>query len=110
VLERAALLADGRPIGLEHLPGAIRQRQAVIPGKALAEPVRSLLEAEKDAIVRAGRATNGNLSQAAHILGIGRTTLWRKMKELGLTSKDFRSDAQTSNSKLRAPKVSFRTQ
>ena len=110
VLERAALLADGRPIGLEHLPGAIRQRQAVIPGKALAEPVRSLLEAEKDAIVRAGRATNGNLSQAAHILGIGRTTLWRKMKELCLTSKDFRSDAQTSNSKLRAPKVSFRTQ
>jgi transcriptional activator for dhaKLM operon len=62
----------------------------MIPGKPITEPVRSLSEAEKATILCAGRAAHGNLTQAAQLLGIGRTTLWRKMKELGLSSEDFR--------------------
>ncbi len=91
VMERAALLCDHRPIGLEHLPEAIQQRRAVIPGQAFTEPVYSLVEAERLAILSAGRATGGNLSEAARLLGIGRTTLWRKMKEMGILSEDFRA-------------------
>ncbi|MGH2522459.1 MAG: sigma-54-dependent Fis family transcriptional regulator [Anaerolineales bacterium] len=89
VMERAALLCDGEPIRPDHLPTMLRQRRAITPGRPATEPVRSLLEAEKWAILCAGRAARGNLSQTAQFLGIGRTTLWRKMKELDLSSDDF---------------------
>lgn len=88
-LERAALSCDGAPIALEHLPAAVRERRAILPGKPITEPVRSLAEAEKSAILSAFRAARGNVTQTANLLGIGRTTLWRKMKEFNLTMDDF---------------------
>jgi transcriptional activator for dhaKLM operon len=91
IMERAALLCEGEPIQLEHLPAMLQQRRAVTKGKPTTEPVRSLVEAEQSAILIAGRAARGNLTQTAQFLGIGRTTLWRKMKELGLCVEDFRS-------------------
>jgi transcriptional activator for dhaKLM operon len=95
VMERAVVLCDSQPISVEHLPEGIRQRRIIVPGKAQTEPVQSLSEAEKLAILHAGRSTHGNLTQAADLLGIGRTTLWRKMKGLGLTIDDFRSREHT---------------
>ena len=97
VLERAVLLCDAHPVQLEHLPDAIRQRRAIIPGKPITEPVRSLWEAEKSAILCAGRAARGNLTQTAQLLGIGRTTLWRKMKGLGLSAEDFLQTSHVQN-------------
>ncbi|HEY1243173.1 MAG TPA: sigma-54 dependent transcriptional regulator [Bryobacteraceae bacterium] len=47
-------------------------------------PVISLPETERKAIVRALEATSGVRSEAAKQLGIGRTTLYRKMKEYGV--------------------------
>ena len=41
-------------------------------------------EAERDAIVRALDTAAGNKSEAATLLGIGRTTLYRKLRQLGL--------------------------
>jgi transcriptional activator for dhaKLM operon len=90
VMERAALACEGQPIRPEHLPALVRQRRALAKGKPTTEPVRSLAEAEQNAILSAGRAAHGNLTQAAQFLGIGRTTLWRKMKELGIRVEDFR--------------------
>jgi len=43
-----------------------------------------LLELERRAIVNALEYTKGDRSVAAHLLGIGRTTLYRKLKEYQL--------------------------
>lgn len=88
VLERAALASDGEPITLAALPVAIRERRALARGKTgqLAQPVRTLEETERLAIVSAYRATQGNLTKTAALLGIGRTTLWRKMKDMRITT------------------------
>ena len=44
-------------------------------------PVIPLQELEKREIIRAIRYTQGDRNLAAHLLGIGRTTLYRKLKE-----------------------------
>ena len=49
-------------------------------------PLFSLTEMEKDAIIRALEYTKGDRGMAAQLLGIGRTTLYRKLKEYRLTS------------------------
>jgi transcriptional regulator of acetoin/glycerol metabolism len=88
-LERAALQCEGQPIRPDHLPAVMRQRRAISPGKPTTEPVRSLKEVERLAILTAGRAAGGNLTRAAQLLGIGRTTLWRKIRELGVSAEDL---------------------
>ena len=86
VMERAALLFEGPQIELNNLPPAIARRSALIKGKAVVQAIQTLEEAEKSAIVAATQAVNGNLTKAAQTLGISRTTLWRKMKELGIST------------------------
>jgi len=61
----------------EHLPQHLRQAQ---PRRQL-----TLLEAaEREAVVKALDAAKGNKSEAAALLGIGRTTLYRRLREFGL--------------------------
>lgn len=43
------------------------------------------MNAEMQAIVQAWQASNGHISRAAALLGISRTTMWRKMVKYGLT-------------------------
>jgi len=60
-----------------HLP---RHLQQAPPRRRL-----TLLEtAERDAIIRALDAASGNKSEAAELLGMGRTTLYRRLRQLGL--------------------------
>jgi transcriptional activator for dhaKLM operon len=89
IMERAAIQLEGSLIGIENLPPAIHQRSALVKGKKLVKPVQTLVEAEKAAILAAGQAAQGSLSQTAQLLDIGRTTLWRRMKELGISVEDF---------------------
>jgi len=46
-------------------------------------PVISVPESERQAILRALEETGGERAKAARLLGIGRTTLYRKMKQYG---------------------------
>jgi len=47
-------------------------------------PVISLPESERRTIAQALAATGGERGRAARLLGIGRTTLYRKMKQYGI--------------------------
>jgi two-component system, NtrC family, response regulator HydG len=76
-IERLVIMSDHGPLLLE----------GVVPAAAEgpAEPVTLNLEAlEKQAIQRAIAQHQGNLSKAAQSLGLGRTTLYRKMSRYGL--------------------------
>jgi DNA-binding protein Fis len=49
----------------------------------------TLIEAaEREAIIRALAAADGNKSEAAGLLGIGRTTLYRRLRQLGLADDE----------------------
>jgi DNA-binding NtrC family response regulator len=54
------------------------------PVESFVTPVLPLAEMERRAIVNALRYTKGDRVMAAHLLGIGRTTLYRKLKEYGI--------------------------
>ena len=77
-LERAALLARGAPISIEHLPGEVRALPEVTaPGASLEDLERRHI---LDVLERAG----GHRSRAAAALGISRSTLNRKLDALGV--------------------------
>src|SRR5271163_4670916 len=58
------------------IPGVLASTPGVIP----------LIELERRAIINALEYTKGDRAVAAHLLGIGRTTLYRKLKEYHLAS------------------------
>jgi transcriptional activator for dhaKLM operon len=91
VLERAVVASENELIGPQDLPATVRTGQALVPGAFKPQPVLSLQEMEQEAIVRAGWAYKGQVTTMAEQLGISRTTLWRKMKRLGISSQDFKA-------------------
>lgn len=85
VLERAAVDAGFGRIEAQHLPAEVRRRsESDTEGRYRTE---QSADDERGAIVAALEQTDGALAKAAELLGMGRTTLWRKLKQYGLTSK-----------------------
>jgi transcriptional regulator of acetoin/glycerol metabolism len=89
VLEWAMHMADGSEITVEHLPQELRRATL---SKGDDEQVLTLQEAERQAIIQAGQALEGHVTKMAEALGIGRTTLWRKMKAYDLSAETFKRD------------------
>jgi two-component system response regulator HydG len=89
VLESAAIRAEeGARIEAQHLPPEIRggQRDGTsdIPIDVHRYTMDGSRDAERETIIAALEEVNGNRTKAARILGMGRTTLWRKLKEYGI--------------------------
>jgi DNA-binding NtrC family response regulator len=97
-LQRAFALAREGLVRSEDLPRRIREAAAVAPIIGAEGEERARDEASADAadlpynleeveqliIERALRQTEGNLSEVVRMLGIGRTTLYRKLKKYGI--------------------------
>jgi transcriptional regulator of acetoin/glycerol metabolism len=86
VLGRAMHMLEGNVLTVEQLPAELCMANIGGPG----ERILTLEEAERQAIIRAGRALRGNVTAMARLLGIGRTTLWRKMRIFNLTADSFK--------------------
>jgi DNA-binding NtrC family response regulator len=82
----AAAGASFDSIGLQRKPPETSEDLAPSMLPQGPSAVIPLLELERRAIANALEYTKGDRAVAAHLLGIGRTTLYRKLKEYQLAS------------------------
>jgi transcriptional regulator of acetoin/glycerol metabolism len=80
-VKHGAVLAGGVDVDVEHLPEEILSVPVAAP-RALG----TLAEVERQHVLRALEACGGNQVEAARALGIGRTTLWRKLRAFGIVA------------------------
>ncbi|MBK7972580.1 MAG: sigma-54-dependent Fis family transcriptional regulator [Deltaproteobacteria bacterium] len=90
VLERAVLYSSGR---LVDAP-VVRFDAAASPRDRTGELSLTLADVERRHLTRMVEAERGNVERAAARLGISRSTLYQKMRELGLPSLSERSRAR----------------
>jgi DNA-binding NtrC family response regulator len=82
VLEASAIRASGARIEAQHLPSEVR---AAADDRRASERYQGASGADERATIAAAlESAGGTVSRAAELLGMGRTTLWRKMKLYGL--------------------------
>ena len=78
-VEHGAALSRGGRVGVEHLPEDAVERRAP---HALPK-LKTLAEVEREHVLRVLESCGGHQGDAARVLGVGRTTLWRKLRTLG---------------------------
>jgi transcriptional regulator with PAS, ATPase and Fis domain len=91
VLGRAVLQAGvSEVVGPMHIPESIRYPRSDEPDRPYSYSPAPLFAVERQVILEAAQYCNGNVSEMARMLGIGRTTLWRKLKQFNISAKDFK--------------------
>jgi DNA-binding NtrC family response regulator len=84
-LERTATLSSGPLLHVADLPSAVQNAGYAASRSPGAQPtIVPLAQLEREAILSAIQQLNGDKLQAARLLGIGKTTLYRKLKEYAL--------------------------
>jgi len=94
IIEHAFVLCAGGMIEVHHLPEELHPaRQTALPLYASAGPAGTLAEVERQLIIDALKRNGWNRLAAARELGIHKSTLFRKVKTLGieLPKRDGRS-------------------
>lgn len=82
IIKQAMVLVDGEKIWLEHLPVDVRLKTKESAEPSTAErPFKPLQEMEKKHITEALILSKGNKKLASQLLGIPRSTLYKKLKE-----------------------------
>ena len=80
VLEYAFVFAKGHIITKSHLPELEEAPRKPHPSQTISLPSQSPWEDEKEAIKKALRKVRGRRQAAARLLGMSRSSLWRKMR------------------------------
>jgi len=105
-IEHAVMAATGDVIGWEHLPDELRESLLYYRGpvrngrgtllakrQGIVKTERSLEDGSRQLYLKALELANGNKSEAARLLGMGRATFYRKLSELGLGPVSRAADA-----------------
>ena len=86
-IERACALTSGPTVHIADLPTTIQnwreQSEQAVERAAPRRGIMPIAEMEKQAILGAIELLHGDKLEAARLLGIGKTTLYRKLKEYG---------------------------
>ena len=91
VLGRAAIqVAANGLIGLNDIPANVRRMETLSQNGSPVLRVSSLDEMEHETIRLTAQLQRGNVSRMAHVLGVSRTTLWRKLKLYKIDPDEFR--------------------
>ncbi|WP_297406712.1 sigma-54 dependent transcriptional regulator [uncultured Cetobacterium sp.] len=97
MIERMVILCSDRNIGVEDLPLEIKMKSDTVENKTVigVGPLKNILEqeiyalddVEKVVIAMALQKTRWNKQETSKLLGIGRTTLYEKIRKYGLDIK-----------------------
>ena len=97
LIERMALLSKDKILDVEQLPLEIKTKSGIVENKTvvgvgplkeiLEQEIYSLEEVERVVIAIALQKTRWNKQETSKILGIGRTTLYEKIRKYGLDTK-----------------------
>ncbi|MBI2890353.1 MAG: sigma-54-dependent Fis family transcriptional regulator [Nitrospirae bacterium] len=91
VIERAVVLSQGTMIPIEDLSQIVGDRAEA------AEPILPLHQVEKNCILEALQRCGGQKEKTAQVLGISTATLWRKLKEYGISAQAAGRAARAAN-------------
>ena len=95
IIENIAISSDNGHIRLSNLPEYLFSER---PGSDTVSPLLpaslTFSAIEKEAIIHAARVTSGRVQEMSHLLNIGRTTLWRKMKQYDIDASQFKRKHQ----------------
>ncbi|MEO7362468.1 MAG: sigma-54 dependent transcriptional regulator [Gemmatimonadaceae bacterium] len=93
VIESASIHAAGGRIEAQHLPPEVRElRQPLLTEPAPRYQTELCDDGERQAIIAALHETGGAIARSADLLGMGRTTLWRRIKAYGIKVTDAGAD------------------
>ncbi len=89
-IERAVVLARGRSLQAQDLPDKVRLFEPLerVPLEVEATDLVALDEVERRYILRVLGVVHGNKSRAAHVLGMDRKTLYRRLERYGIGAAD----------------------
>lgn len=100
VLEHAFILSRGGEIVVDHLPAEIRPERP----RSIQIPVgTALATAEKEIIKATLKAVNQDKREAARLLGLSRSALYRRLEEIGGDDEEGTPDAQTPDHRGEGP-------
>lgn len=98
IIERGCVMCGGTTIQLEHLPDEILLSQAEkqspahtqddFAGERIQNPPQSFMS-EKDQLLQMLERVGGNKAKAARMLGIDRSTLYRKLKRYNVSTRNI---------------------